>query len=310
MSRRMPRLAVVAALLLLAIGLIGALGRTGCEAPTAAAQESLPSGPGLAAAYPGDREIAGDPAVVFAADFEGADFSAWDDLDGNRPPEVELTTEPANVHAGAQAAQLTVPAGPGVGADLTKWLDPGYDCLFARWYCRYAADYDQGNLHHAGGNLVAARDRALLGVSGVKPDGTDRFCTGLETWRDWGRNPAPGELFFYTYYPDMTRDPDGNYWGNSFRPDQPVLLERARWYCLEMMVKANTLGAADGEQAFWVDGDLRGHFTGIRWRTTDALRLNCFWLLLYIHDSSQANRMWVDDVVVATRYIGPMQPGR
>ncbi len=56
-----------------------------------------------------------------------------------------------------------------------------------------------------------------------------------------------------------------------------------------------------------MDGELKGRFEGIRWRTTDSLKLNCFWLTMYIHDSPQTNRIWMDDVVVATKYIGPQR---
>ncbi len=87
-----------------------------------------------------------------------------------------------------------------------------------------------------------------------------------------------------------------------------MLLERGRWYCLEMMVELNHPDRADGEQAFWVDGKLIGHFTGIRWRTVDTLKVNGFWLELYIHDNPQVNRLWYDDVVVSKSYIGPMKP--
>ena len=41
-------------------------------------------------------------------------------------------------------------------------------------------------------------------------------------------------------------------------------------------------------------------------RTVRSLRINCAWLLLYIHNSPKQNRMWLDDVVVATQYIGPI----
>jgi hypothetical protein len=274
------------------------------------ATQALPTAresPGLAAKYPGDAGIERDRSVVFAESFEAGNLARWDDADGNPPPKVRLVRDKEHVHAGRVAAQLTVPRGKGVGADLTKWFSPGFEQLYARWYTKLADDYDQGNLHHAGGNLVGMRNRWLLGVAGQKPDGTDRFSTGLETWRDWGRNPAPGELFLYTYYPDMKRDPDGNYWGNSFKPEKKTLLGRGRWHCLEMMVKLNDPARADGEQAFWLDGRLVGHFPGIRWRTVDSLRINGFWLLLYIHDSPQENRLWLDDVVVATDYIGPRQ---
>ena len=72
-----------------------------------------------------------------------------------------------------------------------------------------------------------------------------------------------------------------------------------------IMVKANTPGQKDGQQAFWVDGELIGRFTGIRWRDTEILKLNCFWPSMYVQDSPQTNRVWMDDMVVATQSIGP-----
>jgi hypothetical protein len=271
----------------------------------AVAQE-LPERPGLAARYPGDVGIAADGAVLFAEDFEGADLARWDDLDGNPAPDVQLVTEPEMVHAGRQAVQLEAPPGEGTGADLVKLLDPGVDTLYVRWYCRFAPDFDQGDLMHFVG-VAGLADRWQLGRSGEKPTGRDFFSTHLEPWRDWHRNPSPGALGFYTYYPDMAPDPSGPYYGNAFRPTEPpVLIERGRWYCIEAMVRVNTPGQADGEQAFWVDGRLCGHYRGIRWRDEASLRINCLWVLLYIHQNAQTNRVWFDDIVLATDYIGPM----
>jgi hypothetical protein len=265
---------------------------------------ALPQGFGLAAKYRGDKGIAKDPAVIFADNFETTTIT-WD---GDQK-QAQTKGTGRNAHAGKWSAQLTAAPGQGAGAPgFVKWFDPGYDRVFARWYVKFAEDYDQGNLNHAGGYLVGMHDHWLLGVAGRKPDGTDLFSTGLEPWRDWKRNPAPGELMMYTYYPEMTRDPDGNFWGNSFKPKQKTLLPRDRWVCLEMMVKVNHIGKSDGEQAFWVDGKLVGHFTGIVWRTVDSLKVNGFWLMLYIHDNPKSNTLWYDDAVVARSYIGPMKP--
>ena len=40
----------------------------------------------------------------------------------------------------------------------------------------------------------------------------------MEMLRVWGRYPAPGYMFLYTYWMDMKRDRDGNYWGNMLGP--------------------------------------------------------------------------------------------
>ena len=96
-------------------------------------------------------------------------------------------------------------------------------------------------------------------------------------------------------------------------------IEPGRWYCVEAMLKANSSPEkSDGVQAFWVDGELYGRFDGFRWRTTDKLKINSFWLLFYNTDQparhnkdprpeSRVMEVWFDDVVVATEYVGPVQ---
>jgi hypothetical protein len=108
----------------------------------------------------------------------------------------------------------------------------------------------------------------------------------------------------------MKPDGRGNYWGNSFQAEQEPI-QPGRWYDVEAMIDA------PGEaQAFWVDGKKIGDFKGIRWRTSDTLKLNAFWLLFYNtdqparhnKDADAAKRVmdvWFDDVVLATDYVGP-----
>lgn len=50
-------------------------------------------------------------------------------------------------------------------------------------------------------------------------------------------------------------------------------------------------------------------FEGFRFRTAEPLQVNFLWLYLYITKGTRghANRVWFDDVVLATEYIGPLQ---
>jgi hypothetical protein len=106
-------------------------------------------------------------------------------------------------------------------------------------------------------------------------------------------------------------------WGNVFY-DSFEQIEAGRWYCVEVMIKANTSPEkADGEQALWIDGELKAHFRKIRWRTSAELKLNTVWLQYYVtEENMRRNRdywmdkrkmeIWFDDIVVATHYIGPI----
>ena len=97
---------------------------------------------------------------------------------------------------------------------------------------------------------------------------------------------------------------DGKYYANVFKPETKVLIERGKWYCMEMMLKANDAGLNNGEQAFWINGELIGHFKNMVWRFTNDLKINSFQLGLYIHDNEKTNRIWYDDIIVSTGYIG------
>jgi hypothetical protein len=106
------------------------------------------------------------------------------------------------------------------------------------------------------------------------------------------------------------------------------------------MVKCNKVGRSDGELALWLDGAPVAHirlgtktgrwngegfevradgtetFEGFRWRTVPELAVSYFMLSHYVTENAYRqnrvasppalNRVWFDDLVVATDYIGPV----
>lgn len=217
---------------------------------------------------------------------------------------------------GAGALRLTAPSAGGkqAGAGVSYWFGDrgGYDQVHLRTYMMFASDYDQGNLNHTGPSLVGVSTPGKwdgMGNAGVRPKGDDRLSVGFEPWRDWGRNAAPGPWRFYVYWMDMKIDRDGNYWGNLLGPALGTTPPRGKWFCLEQMVKLNTLRDgvphADGELAAWIDGQFYAHFTGFRWRTTERLKLKRLGLDVYVHQNRQDNTVTYDDLAVSTGYIGP-----
>ncbi len=111
----------------------------------------------------------------------------------------------------------------------------------------------------------------------------------------------------------MNASGDGKYWGNGFRPETQPDIERGRWICTEFMLKENKPGQPDGEQAFWIDGKLSGHWRGINWRTSPDLRANALTLESYVTDrwtKHEVNIVYFDNVVIARSYIGPAGGGR
>ena len=82
--------------------------------------------------------------------------------------------------------------------------------------------------------------------------------------------------------------------------------DRDKWYCVELMVKSNTPGNADGEVKFWIDGQLKGDFPNLDMRSIASLKLNSVHIMLHAGRATRLNTKWYDNVVIAKRYIGPM----
>jgi len=293
-------------LALLAQGLAG-------DAPGGAEAPALPEGDGLAAAYPGDAGIEEAPAVVFADDFEDCaesedlrrkwNYSVW------HVKERLITDAPENVHSGQKALQFALRQGGEVGGGAMTQFADSYDLLFVRYYLKFDKDVDFYNSAHDGACLSALApgyppERPL--TAGTRADGRNKFLASLDTWRTRRMDPippAPGELVIYCYHPEQR----GRY-GDNFYPDPKFYPERDRWYCCELMVKANAVGQRDGRLAFWIDGKLMGDFAGLRLRDVDSLKLNFLSMGFYIgRNRIRDNTIWYDDVVVATSYIGPMK---
>jgi len=265
---------------------------------------------GIAARYRGDAGIAGDPRVLLHEDFETGriDRKRWTTVK-NETEALSFSSEAPPASAGTKSLLVTATLGKNTGGHLFRRFKPGAKRMHARYYVRFAEDCDY--THHfvrMGGDWPAVQ--WPTGGAGERPKGDDRFSTGLEPWGQWNKVAPPGAWHFYTYWCRMKKSGDGRYWGNSFQPEPPILPGRGRWSCVEMAVTCNTLGKADGRQAAWIDGRKVGDFGGFEWRTTESLDCNFFLLMLYVTDrwtKHPVNRVWFDDVVVATEYIGPIR---
>jgi len=289
------------------------------------------------------------PAWLLCEDFErgDGDFDAWlalsdfisgvgvDDrgrvrLSSDRPHSgtwsVYMPAETASGHRGASLDWRACEGAQEVNCDMRS-----FDRLYFRAWVRFADDHRY--VHHflnIGGSQPD--DYWYHGTAGCLPNGELSMGTTVDFRRD------SHETFFYTYWPEMSCDTNcGDYmdvdrvcqecldkglptcteqpqccWGNSFAPDPPVALPVGRWFCLEMMMQANTPGAEDGAMAYWVDDQLalrvgQGGEGTIWWRTSPTLALNRVRLQHYITEEDaggHSNRVWFDDVVVSTERIG------
>jgi len=227
--------------------------------------------------------------IFFEDDFEDGDYDDWFDAYG--PPEVIDNTQTA--HSGSRALKCTAIYNDGNSStsSIKYWFHPGYDKVYFRWFCKFDSTFDQGwGMHFCSLYAVEGDNKwNQMGQAGIKPDGDDRFGSGFEPWSDWETLTPPGQMQFYAYWHEMLPDNSGPYWGNVFYPDTVIIPERGRWYCMEMMIKANDAGHDNGEIAAWIDGELYMHYTGFNWRTTNELKIKRISLGIYIHNNPKDN---------------------
>jgi hypothetical protein len=233
-----------------------------------------------------------------------------------------ITNEFDHAHAGQRALELTT-NGPG-GGGVIKSMSPGHDRLFFRYYIKYDDAFP--GAHHVGGALQSRAPGVPDTNPGIKADGTNQFEVLLDHWAFDPEVPPPGDLVAYVYhmdqqhqwgeqfYPSGRTSPGVNaargIFGPSFVPRKDFVPLRGRWYCYEFMIQANTPERRDGRVAFWVDGRLAADFPNLRFRTVDTLKINRAGVGIYESRNNGLHRVWIDDVVVATAYIGPRIPDR
>jgi hypothetical protein len=284
--------------------------------------QPLPEGNGgIAARYPRDVGIASDPAVVFVDDFESYGSALnlstrWNEV--FHSPNIRIATESGNFFGGRKALEFTVPRQSSeVSNNAIKYVSPGRDVLFLRYYAKYDRGFNVLGSSHNGSSMSAR-----YCCPGQRADGFNKFFVSYEAGREDTSTDNPGMLNVYIYHPDQ-RD----VWGDHFFPTGRVLPfdrtpgdfgptfiarpdvkpELGRWYCYELMVKANTPGQRDGRVAVWLDGKLVGDFPNLRLRETTTLKIDKFSIDLHVHSNSLGvAKKWYDNVVAATSYIGPM----
>ena len=74
--------------------------------------------------------------------------------------------------------------------------------------------------------------------------------------------------------------------------------------------RMNTPGKNDGILRAWVDGKLAFEKTDVRMRDVDTLKIETVWINLY-HGGTWAaateDHLYIDDVVISRKYIGPVE---
>jgi hypothetical protein len=307
-----------------------------------------PSGPndgsGIAARYPGDRNIEQDPDVIFTEMAEETTlaelFARWSASSTASSVALDPSTSPA-ASPGSQSIRLFTTAGPlepGNGtvrtAKLYKLLPHGLSgTVFARWYVRYNT---VGTFHHSGPRLGGNYPTAASGPNspaGIRPSGSDFFYLGAEP-SGAKAGPATNATFdFYNYWMHQrgTTFFPGLYYGNSFINSPTVSIAMGQWNCIEVQLTLNDpVSSYSGEIAMWINGvevsrirpgtlgtwteddfspgTTGAPFEGFQWRSDPNLMISYFELLHFVDNDPDGfvNSVNYDHVVIARRYIGPI----
>jgi hypothetical protein len=292
------------------------------QVPTVAPQSTR----GLAAKYPGDIGIASDPAVILVDDFES--YTEPAELKNNwtsvfQGDNVRLTREPGNVYAGKQALEFFSPKqSTEQGNALLKVLTQEVSTLYLRYYSKFDTSFDGRGGGHNGSTISAHYNVNGKATPGVPANGTNKFLAAFENVLSDPNVRNPGFYNLYLYHPEQRSEwgdhifPNGEVspytslpgnFGPGFVKRPNVIPDLGRWYCHEMMVKANTPGQRDGQITLWLDGEIIADFTNLRLRDVASLTINEFSIGLHFQaNTSGPTRKWYDNVVAATAYIGPM----
>ncbi len=276
-------------------------------------QVSLWSCLAVLACLPSSGEVQGsdDPRtpsggdVLFSCDFESdAWYREWGMSRSDERTTV-VVADPARKfepHRG-KALRVKVERGGHYGTSIqfrfNRQLGAEPEEIYFRYCLRFADDWDPAR----GGKLPGiAGTYGRAGWGGRPSDGQNGWSArGLFRGQKQGKTP----IGFYCYHAEMKGRYGSDWlWDN----DRLGYLENNRWYSIEQYARMNTPGQGDGILRGWVDGQLAFEKTDVRMRDSDRLKIESVWLNVYLGGTWTSNsdhHLYIDDVVIARRYIGP-----
>jgi hypothetical protein len=223
----------------------------------------------------------------------------------------------------------------------------GYDRVFARYYVKFDADCGEIHHFGTclGGNLPATRWPSVK--AGQPTDGAKSFWSGIEPggaswtwdfytyWCEMRGSPPRGQTWGNSFIRDpqltvkkggwicveqMIRmnevgDTDGE---QALWIDGRLIAHLGKGFPKGLWIFDKFTPGKGGEGVRWnaTEGGREkfivpaggAAFEGFRWRTVKELNVNYVWLYVYTQKpDGHRIKVWFDDVVVATDYIGPIQ---
>lgn len=232
----------------------------------------------LTGRYPDDKALAADPAVLFHDDFEQG-WGKWDSPSKDTA-NLFIESKAATAHAGSRYLRSTVTqaqleANQYISSSTAFAFKSRVDTVYWRFYARFVGV--SVNPHHWVRMAAGTPSYESSGLANTVPPGDQGF------WFDFDADSSD-RFSFYVYWYKMRsgRCNDGSttpgcagdqgttyHYGNTFAPATQTPFPRDAWICIEIMARANTVGASDGALAFAVNdavlGDYRPGFPDGTW---------------------------------------------
>jgi hypothetical protein len=269
---------------------------------------------GIASRYPNDRGIQNDPRVLLFDGFESYSIPSdaskqkgglWDVVGGVKHERISTQYK----MAGSKSFEFDMPiTSQEVSPMIVKRFSPTEPMLFCRAYFRYDSNF----------NLPLESSHKGIRFSGQYPGpcgGTPRNGTGWFLFllqNDAAGKWKPGEVtpgfgHVYSYWPLQKGDCGDQWYPPSGGPSLPNFnIPRGQWFSYELMVKVNSLGQNNGEVKVWKNGVVVADFPDLFIRSAPDLLIDTMAIVMHEHHSLRVNRIWLDNVVIARAYIGPI----
>ncbi len=263
---------------------------------------------GIAREFARDKGIAAHPAVLFSTGFESSGWlDEWSDLSqSSQIRRIGSSIASQFAPFSGSALEVTIAKGKKMGLNLRYLFKEKRGSEPESAYFRYYLRLDRSWIPREGGKLPGfsgTYNRA--GWGGRRSDGTNGWSARGTYMLPSGSGSELDTVGSYVYQADSTTK-YGDTWGWNIGPTGRI--EKDRWYSIEQYVKLNDPGRANGVLRAWIDGVLVFERSDIRFRSIPDLRIEALWMNVYHGGTSSAPQdlsLYIDNVVVATQYIGP-----
>lgn len=185
-----------------------------------------------------------------------------------------------------------------------RFTDQNFSEVYWRFYLRTSPNWTDNAYKITRATIFAASNWSQAAIGHLWEDGT----TGLGMGLDPATGVVGGQVVTTKY-----NDFDNLRWlGKANGTFQMYgTANRGVWTCIEIHMKLNTPGQADGTFAYWVNGGLQAAQKGLNWRGSyQTYGINAIMLENYKNDpASQTQHRYFDNFVISRGPIGCIATG-